>query len=165
MKLVAKKSAPREKYDRLEFRRHDGTSAEIEMPRQGVLPHDLVHYVVETGFGFTRAFLSLVARGADARYVMDRSHDPANSDLDREALVAEAIVEAMQTQLWSGAFEFESFEYAVRTACDVRKVSPPAQLDPDAARRVYEAAVNLNAQWAKIPPHGALELQFNGLKR
>lgn len=165
MKLVARKSAAREKYDRLEFLRRDGTRAEIDMPRQGVLPHDLVHYLVETGFGFTSAFLSLVARGADARYVMELVHDPANAELDREAIVAEAIVEALQTQLWSGTFDFESFEYGVRTACDARNVAPPTQLDPIAARRVYEAAVNLNAEWSKVPPHGTLELHFNGLKR
>lgn len=164
MKLVARKSAASEKYDRLEFQRHDGTSAEIDMPRQGVLPHDLIHYLVETGFGITTAFLSLVARGADARYVMDMTHDPANAELDREAIVAEALVEALQTQLWHGTFEFEAFEYAVHTACDARNVAPPKHLDPLAARRVYEAAVNLHAQWAKVPPHGTLELHFNGRK-
>lgn len=162
MKLVAKKSAASEKYDRLEFVRHDGTSSSIDMPRQGVLPHDLVHYVVEIGFGFTRAFLSLVARGADARYVMEMTHDPANAEFDREAIVAEAIVEALQTQLWNGAFDFEAFEYGVRTACDARNVAPPAHLDRVAAGSVYEAAVNLHAQWAKVPPQGALELHFNG---
>lgn len=165
MKLVATKSPAREKYDRLEFLRRDGTSSEIDMPRQGVLPHDLLHYLVETGFGITTAFLSLVARGADARHVMDQVHDPANAELDREAIVAEALVEALQSQLWNGAFDFEHFEYGVRTACDARNVPPPAHLDPIAARRVYEAAVNLNAQWAKVPPQATLELHFTGVKR
>lgn len=164
MKLVAKKAAAGEKYDRLEFLRHDGTRSEIDMPRQGALPHDLVHYVVETGFGYTRAFLSLVARGADARYVMELTHDPANAELDREAIVAEAIVEALQTQLWNGAFDFDAFAYGVQTACDARNVASPTHLDRVAARNVYEAAVNLHAQWAKVPPHAALELHFNSRK-
>lgn len=165
MKLVAVKSPARENYDRLEFRRRDGTSSEVDMPRHGVLPHELVHYLVETGFGFTTAFLSLVARGADARHVLDSVHDPANAELDREAIVAEAIVEALQTQLWNSMFDFEFFESGVHTACNARNVPPPAHLDPIAARNVYEAAVNLHAQWAKVPPLGTLELHFTGVKR
>jgi hypothetical protein len=28
------------------------------MPRQGILPHDLVHYVVESGLGWRHGFLA-----------------------------------------------------------------------------------------------------------
>lgn len=164
MKLVATKSPAGEQSDCLEFLRHDGSVSEIDMARQGVLPHELVHYVVETGFGFSRGFLSLVARGAEARELVQLTHDPANAEAYREAVVAEALVEALHARLRDGTFDFDSFECCARGACAARNVPPPAHLDPRGCRSVYEAAVNLHAQLAKVAPHGTLELVFNVLR-
>ena len=40
MKLVAHKRPASEKLDRLEYVRDDGSRSAIDMPRQGILPHD-----------------------------------------------------------------------------------------------------------------------------
>lgn len=163
MKLVARKSAARERCDRLEFIRNDGTSTAAHMSRVGVLPHELVHYVVEIGFGFRRGYLGRVARGAAACCSPEAVHDPASGALDREAVVAEAIVAALHAQLRDETFDFDAFAEDVRTACATHDVAPPC-LSAAASRAVYEAAVNLNAQWAKVPPDGEFELQFAGIK-
>ena len=48
MRLIATKLGPTDKSDSLTFLRSDGSSARIPLPRQGILPHDLVHFVVES---------------------------------------------------------------------------------------------------------------------
>lgn len=56
MLLIATKRPPSEKSDLLRFIRQDSSVSEIEMPRQGVLPHDLVHFVVESGLKLSDGF-------------------------------------------------------------------------------------------------------------
>ena len=125
MKLVAHKRPASEKLDRLEYVRDDGTRSAIDMPRQGILPHDLIHYVVEQGFALRDGFLSLVAAGGDARYVMEMAHDAGNRDRAARAVQAEALVEALQTQLWAGAFDRERVSHprARSAKCEVRSVT------------------------------------------
>ena len=48
MKLIAEKKGPRDKADLLRFVRRDGSTSQCALPRQGTLPHDLIHYVVES---------------------------------------------------------------------------------------------------------------------
>jgi len=158
MKLVAHKRPASEKLDRLEYVRDDGTRSAIDMPRQGILPHDLIHYVVEQGFALRDGFLSLVAAGGDARYVMEMAHDAGNRDRAARAVQAEALVEALQTQLWAGAFDREAFEYGVQTASSARGVAVPT-LDRDAGQ-LFDRARELAERWAQVPPHGTLVLEF-----
>jgi hypothetical protein len=155
VKLIAHKRPANEKLDGLEYVRADGSRCTIEMPRQGILPHDLIHYVVEQGLGLREGFLSLVAAGGDARFVMEMTHDARGA---ARAVQAEALVEALQTQLWAGAFEREAFEYGVQTAAAARKVAAPA-LDRDASA-LFDRARELAQQWAQVPPHGMLTLEF-----
>ena len=78
------------------------------MPRQGILPHDLVHYVVESGLGWRHGFLGLIGAGHDIGWTMEQTHDPsnaANRAVTDQAIHAEAVVESLQAQLWSGAFD------------------------------------------------------------
>jgi len=51
------KNAPSAKADTLTCIRADGTSTTGPMPKQGVLPHDAIHYVVENTLGWREAFL------------------------------------------------------------------------------------------------------------
>jgi hypothetical protein len=169
MKLVASKRASTEKLDRLSFVRNDGTQCEIEMPRQGVLPHDLVHYVVESLFGLQGGFLSLIARGADARFVMDAidaindmdtPSDPKIQNIELAAVQAEAMVEAMQTQLWGGSFDYASFVYGAQMAAQARNIEAPVAPIPALAQKAYDAAIALNLRWAAVKPYTNLELAF-----
>ncbi len=59
MKLIAEKLGKTGKLDRLRYMRADGSATETMMPRQGILPHDLVHYVVETQLRLSKASMTL----------------------------------------------------------------------------------------------------------
>jgi hypothetical protein len=159
MKLVAEKLGKSDRLDRLRFIRGDGSETHCPMPRQGTLPHDLVHYIVESALPLKHGFLSLVAAGSDAGFVMQAVHDPANLAVEAQAVQAEAIVEALQTQLWGGAFERDSFLEAVRLATIARN-KPTFEFSDVDPQTLYEQALALLQQWSQVPFHQSMELTF-----
>ena len=160
MRLIATKLGSGKRADRLRFLREDGTGSDVPMPRQGILPHDLVHYAVESTLGLTHGFLGLVAGGADPAFVMELAHRPDAREVERQAIQAEAIVEGLQSQLWSGPFDVEAFLYGVETASLARGVDPQPFPDRAAATRLWDAALELQRRWRELPAHASLELEF-----
>ena len=161
MKLSATRQGRGDKYDGLRCVRRDGSATACTMPRQGTLPHDLVHYVVESTLGWRHTFYGMIAAGADIGPAMELAHDPANRALADQALHAEAVVESLQAQLWSGAFDAAMFEEGVRTACAARGRSVPI-LPADAGRQLFDAVLALDARWRAVPPYGTLALELAG---
>jgi hypothetical protein len=159
MKLIAERLGRTDKLDRLRCIRKDGSETATAMPRQGILPHDLVHYVVESGLGWREGFLGLVAAGADIGFAMEQTHDPARRMTADQAIHAEAVVESLQAQLWSGAFDEELFIDGVRGACEVRGRGVP-MLAAGIGSVLFEQALALNACWQQLPFHGALVLDM-----
>jgi hypothetical protein len=160
MKLIAEKRGKADKLDRLRYLRADASTTETAMPRQGILPHDLIHYVVETGLGLKHGFTGLVALGANASFVMETTHNPVGKDVETESIQVESIVEALQTQLWSGQFDIDDFTEGIRTACLMHERPTFEFTDPAAGPRLFERALALNAEWMAVPFYGALTLEF-----
>lgn len=162
MQLIAEKKSQTDKYDRLRFVRADGSSTECQMPRQGILPHDLIHYVVESALPLQHGFLSQLARGAEAQFVMEAVHDPRNQEVETEAVQAEAIVEGLQSQLWSGAFDRDYFMDGATTACTARGKTPFdfSRVAQDLPETLFQRALELNQRWLAVPFYGSLELSF-----
>ncbi|HEY6893522.1 MAG TPA: hypothetical protein VI258_05105 [Rhodanobacteraceae bacterium] len=162
MKMIAEKLGKADRYDRLRFIRADASEATISMPRQGTLPHDLIHYVVESALPLRHGFLSLVAGGADPSFAMDIVHDATRVDVELEAIQAEAVVEALQTQLWGGAFDLDAFRYAVDSATAARGRPSFDFSATSPERALYEPALALLERWQQVPFHQTLELDFAG---
>ena len=160
MRLIAEKLGKTDKYDRLRFLRSDGSECATSMPRQGTLPHDLLHYIVETALPLKHGFLSLVAAGQDARFVMELAHDAANAQISTEAVQAEAIVEALQTQLWGGYFDLDDFLQGAnlasagrgKAAFDFSSLNPQSLL--------YDRAMALLERWSQLNYYQNMELAF-----
>jgi hypothetical protein len=147
MRLIANKHGKSDKYDLLQCIRSDGSETTSKMPRQGILPHDLVHFVVETSLKYDHGFLGLVAKGADMAFVMEQTHDIKNLNLADQATHAEAIVESLQAQIWSGTFDNEQFIAGVEGACLIRSCTPPNLSDINPKTELYQAALELNDVW------------------
>lgn len=121
------------------------------MPRQGILPHDLVHALVESRLGFSDGFMGLVAKGAEIAFAGQQFHryiDPANH---LQVAQAESVVESLQAQLWSGCFDDEPFHYGVSAACKARGVPAPEFIDVAPKVDLFDAAVALGASWHAVP--------------
>jgi len=159
MKLIAEKRSKHDKYDQLRYLRDDGSETGTIMPRQGILPHDLVHYVVESNLALQHGFTNLVARGADASFTMEMTHDKTNVSVGTEAIQIEAIVEALQAQLWSGVFDQEAFLEGVRGACAARD-KPVYQFTQCNPQILFDQAVELNQRWQATGHFQKLELDF-----
>ena len=159
MKLIVTRRGRTDKYDDLRCVRRDGSATGCAMPRQGILPHDLVHYVVESTLGWRNAFYGMIAGGTDIGPAMEQAHDPGNEALLDQAIHVEAIVESLQAQLWSGAFDTAMFAEGVRTACTVRNRSVP-ELPADTGRQLFDAVLALDERWRQVPWHGTLELEL-----
>lgn len=161
MKLIAEKLSKADKCDRLRFVRSDGSVSVCPMPRQGILPHDLLHYVVESALRSSRAFLGQIASGAEPAFAMQAGHDRSGPTSEVEAIQAEAVVEALQAQLWSGAFDADAFLEGVGGACSARGLASPdlSHVDPAA---MFARAQQLAQQWADVPHYQTFTLQFPG---
>jgi hypothetical protein len=162
MKLIAEKLGKADKADRLRFLRADGTQTQAAMPRQGTLPHDLLHYVVESALRLEHGFLGMIAAGADAGFVMQAVHDRNSAAPGIEAIQAEAVVEALQTQLWAGAFDPEAFLDGAASASAARGKPAFDFTGVDPRIVLYAAALALLERWNAVPFHGSLELGFHG---
>lgn len=160
MKLIAEKAGNADKYDTLRYVRADGSESRSPMPRQGTLPHDLIHYVVESTLPLEFGFMSLVARGADALFVMETAHDRTNPSVETEAVQAEAVVEALQTQLWSGEFDTDAFLEGARLATAARD-KPVFDFGAIEPRVLYDRALELLDRWQRVPFHQSIELEFS----
>jgi hypothetical protein len=161
MKLIAEKRSSSDKYDVLRFVRNNGSASDTLMPRQGILPHDLIHYVVESTLPLRHGFLSQVALGADAQFVMQAVHDASNPAVREQAAQVEAIVEGLQTQLWCGSFDLDAFLEAANSACTARGHAPFDLAGVDVHASLYQRAQALHAQWQEIPYHRSLSLDFS----
>jgi hypothetical protein len=159
MKLIALKLQQGGKYDHLRVVRDDGSETTCEMPRQGVLPHDLVHAVVESRLQMQDGFLGLVGKGADIAFAEKNFRDYIDPIRHFEVAQAESVVEGLQTQLWAGEFDVDAFLAGVSGACAMRNVAVPVMSETD-GYLMFAQAINLNAQWQQVSVKAEFVLPF-----
>jgi hypothetical protein len=164
MKLIATKQGKSDKYDTLRCVRLDGTETSVQMPRQGILPHDLIHYVVEHTLGYQNGFLGTVAQGAEIGFAMQQSHDTQRADLAAQLIHAEAIVESLQAQLWSGSFDAGMFASGLQGACASRGQTVPDLSAVDVREQLFARTLALGQRWQQLPFYSTLELQMDGVE-
>ncbi len=164
MKLIAIKNSRDARYDTLRCVRHDGSQTTAQMPRQGVLPHDLIHYVVESALRFEHGFLGMVAKGADISFAMATAHESGTPSAGDQAPQVESLVESLQAQIWAGSFDESQFHEGVEGASSMRGCPVPdlSALERGPAQ-LYDEVIRLGQQWAQVPFHGELMLQLEHL--
>ncbi|HXS72707.1 MAG TPA: hypothetical protein VN725_01580 [Rhodanobacteraceae bacterium] len=148
MQLVFTKGSG--KCDRMDVVRSDGAVEAIECPKQRIIPHDMVHYAVESTLE-KRGFLTRVREGARADFHM---LPEAESD------GVERLVEVIQGDAWSGGSSSASDMLDLyRVTCEERECPMLAVTgaDIDAIRaRIAE----LTAQWDALPAGQSLTLSM-----
>lgn len=149
MRLTFTKGAG--KYDRLAIVASDGPRAPIECPKQGIIPHDMVHFAVEAEVA-AAGFLRLIAAGGDSGFRAAIGIAPAES--------VERLVEMFQGEGWSQtALPDAEFIVLYATTCEERGDMPlPITWETIAATRTRIA--NLTVQWAAVPVGGQLALEM-----
>ena len=154
------KNAPAAPADTLGCVRPDGTMTQGDLPRQGILPHDAFHFVVESTLGWRDAFFGQVARGATLDQTTAKLHD-AKIDWvkNAQALQSEALVECLQANQWGGASDPATFAATLIAACRRRGVPPP-DIDAEELASVRTALREFGAAWRPLNPGQSLERTF-----
>ncbi len=154
------KNIPTAKADALACVRPDGSSTRGELPRQGILPHDAFHFVVETTLGWRNAFFGQIANGASLDQVVARLHgEKIDWSKNTQALQSESLVECLQAEQWGGAADPATFAETLAVTCRPRGVPPP-DLDAAQLAGVRAALRDFGAAWRPLQPGQSLERTF-----
>ena len=148
MKLIFTKGAG--KTDQMEVVRAGQPSELVACPKQGIIPHDMVHYAVEHTLG-ARGFLTRVVAGEAAAFRMD-------SETLSDAV--ERLVEVFQGDGWSGGTAPASELIDLyRITCNARS-SPMLAVDEAAIAAVRAVIADLTSQWRAVAVGASFELGF-----
>ena len=137
------------KYDELVIER-DGRSADpIACPKQGIIPHDMVHYAVESILKH-RGFLGMIADGSDAAFTTRGGQ--------REEAV-ERLVEAFQAEMWGGRVPASELLAVYVHACSAHghAAVPVSEQDIETIR---ERLDQLSEEWAGVDKNGSVTLEM-----
>ncbi|RYD16531.1 MAG: hypothetical protein EOP90_00675 [Lysobacteraceae bacterium] len=137
------------KFDRMVIHR-DGAIESLDCPKQGIIPHDMVHYAVEAVL-HKRGFLSRVRDGEAAGFRM-------NAEAESDGV--ERLVEVLQGDAWSGGGSAPEDMLALyEVTCRARECAPlPVKSEDILAIR--GRICELDAQWRALPVGAALDLEF-----
>ena len=138
------------KVDRMDMIHADGRAETIDCPKQRIIPHDMVHYAVESVLG-ARGFIARVAAGEAAAFTMAGG---------RESDGVERLVEALQGDGWSGGTApADEVLDLYRVTCEARDC---AMLPVDAAAidAIRARIAELTEAWDAVPVGGAIKLTF-----
>jgi hypothetical protein len=136
--------------DALRILRADGSEAQIDCPKQGIIPHDMVHFAVEDVLQ-AHGFIHRVAAGEAAAFRMTA---------EQESDGVERLVEVFQGDGWSGGTTPPADMLALyATTCEARRCLPlPVTAQEIDAVRVRIAKLTL--AWAEVPIGGQLVLEL-----
>ena len=137
------------KYDELVIVRCGQPDEAIACPKQGIIPHDMVHYAVESTLAH-RGFLSLVREGQAAGFA-------TTGNAGEEAI--ERLVETFQAEMWGGRVAASDLIATYEHACEARG-NPVVPVSADDIAAIRSRIGTLTAQWAAVPENGALSLRF-----
>ena len=137
------------KHDDLTVERADGPAEKVQNPKQGIIPHDMVHYAIESTLAH-RGFLGLVASGEAAAFETQGGES-------EEAI--ERLVESFQAEMWGGRVPADELLATYALACETRghPAVPVSEEDVESIRKRLD---ELTAQWAAVPVNQSLTVEF-----
>jgi hypothetical protein len=137
------------KYDKLLIQGH-GRELSVDCPKQGIIPHDLIHYAIEKVMHL-RGFVRLVSEGKPEAELRNADYD---------ALLGEALVETLQAEMWSGGpADDAAFLEMLAVTMDARgqKLRP---LAPEILTKVRAEIASLTEAWSSVTPYKTLVLEL-----
>lgn len=146
MHLIFRKGAG--KTDQLEVRRDGVVTERIDCPKQGIVPHDMVHYAVENVL-HRRGFIGRVLEGEAASFQM-----VADSESDG----VERLVEVFQADGWADwNTPPQDLLDLYQVTCQARQCAP-LTVGLDDLEMVRQKLLQLTQQWQAIAVGEALVL-------
>lgn len=151
--------------DTVAVTRVDGSAARFSFPHKGPVPHDAFHLAVESELGLARGFWGLVAGGMEPAEVGALAAAGGHASAKRarlpdasivELLQPERLVECFEAESWSAGEDDDGIRLMAEAGWSASHV-PPLPLEAGAMARIRDTMAHFAAEWAAIPPGGALE--------
>jgi hypothetical protein len=138
------------KYDRMDVVRDGVVAGTIQCPKQGIIPHDMVHYAVESTL-HKRGFISRALEGEAVSFQMEG--EPESDGVER-------LVEVFQADGWAG-WKTEPSEMLdlYQVTCNARQCDA-LEVSADDIEAVRERILELTALWEAVPVGQSLALQL-----
>jgi hypothetical protein len=149
MQLIFTKGAG--KFDRLAIVTAAGPQPVIDCPKQGIIPHDMVHFAVEAEVA-TIGFLGGIAQGGDSGFRAG-ADNPHHRSVER-------LVETMQAEAWSGGpVSYAEFLSLYHVTCEARG-DTPLDLSSVTLAAIRGRLAALDREWRAVPIGGSLVLHL-----
>lgn len=147
------------KFSYLKCVRDDQTITETMMPEQGIMPHDMLHYIVEKQLALDYAFYGQLKAGANIDFKL-KHNQLSQENIDKtESWQSECIVEALQSILWSGNFDYNSFTYLAEKACESRGIPMP-KVSKGIFLFILHECYQLSQKWKRTSNGGTISVLF-----
>lgn len=154
------KNPPASLVDTLTCVRPDGTTTTADMRRLGVLPHEAIHFVLESALGWHDAFFGQVARGLSLQQATLKLHrEDGGWTKNTQAQQSEALVECLASEQWAGGSDPASFAQKLIASCRRRGVLPP-DITAEEIDDIRRALREFGAAWRPLLPGRSLERTF-----
>jgi hypothetical protein len=154
------KNAPAASTDALACVRPNGSTTQGDMARQGILPHEAFHFVVETELSWYDSFFGHVARGGSIGETHARFHDGQRAwTKNTQGMQSESLVECLQSEQWGGAADPAEFAEKLVMTCRRNGVVPP-DITADELDRIRASLREFGAAWRPLTPGQTLERIF-----
>ena len=160
-----------ERQDEIEAVRADGSSVRTSFPHKGPVPHDAVHFYVESSLAIGDAFWGMVAAGRHPDEVQEIARAGGHASAKRAAVPqssivrlvqAERVVECFEADLWSGSSTSpDTIRDAVAAGCAQSQV-PPIQISDEAIAAIQSSLSDLAKRWPQSAPGERLVLDWAG---
>jgi hypothetical protein len=158
MQIIFTKGA--NKFDRMDINRPNGCVESIQCPKQGIIPHDMVHYAVESTLQ-ARGFLGRVRDGETASFQMQAEAQSLADQATRQTSDAiERLVEVIQGDAWSGSTsQFADMLDLYQVTCRAREC-PALSITEADLESIRKHVAKLTEQWNAVAVGSALVMDF-----
>lgn len=128
------------KYDRMSVLRDDGSQEVIECPKQRIIPHEMVHFAVESTLR-KRGFMTRIRDGEPAGLRMAR---------DAESDGVERLVEIFQGDAWSGGSTAIADMLELYVVTCRERACPPLAVSPEDMAAIRSRIGELDGEWQAL---------------
>ena len=160
-----------EREDEIEAVRADGSSVRTSFPHKGPIPHDAVHFYVESSLSIRDGFWGMIAAGRHPEEVQEIAKAGGHASAKRgtvpqtsivRLVQAERVVECFEADLWSGSCtSADTIRDAVAAGCAQSSV-PQIEISDDAIAAIQSKLRDLAKQWPQTAQGERLVLDWVG---
>jgi hypothetical protein len=144
--------------DLIEVHRDDGTSVSTRLPKKGPVPHDAVHYIVESELGAAHGFWGMVADGRHPEEIQDIAKAAGHASASRgrkpdpsivQIIQVERAVECFEADLWGGGADPATLRAMLDAGCE-QSLVPNLDISDLSIERIRTRIADFRQRWTEL---------------